>query len=174
MTPLIILLILAAVILTIAKALFGGCPGRRSYLYAKKEYLMTAAEHACFDALLQAVGGAYHVFPQVHLDDLVYPKSSQKDRLYAFRHINQKSVDFVLCDKEKLSPLLAIELDDWSHARPVRQERDREVERILADAGMPLLRLKDHVAFENIERLKKEIGEKINPGKVVVGVGEVK
>jgi hypothetical protein len=28
-----------------------------------------------------------------------------------------------------------------------------------------------HTSFEDIERLKKEIGEKINLGKVAVGVG---
>ncbi|MDE2040977.1 MAG: DUF2726 domain-containing protein [Patescibacteria group bacterium] len=62
----------------------------------------------------------------------------------AFRHIDEKSVDFVLCRKEDLYPVLAIELDDRSHERPDRQQRDREVERILDGSGLPLLRLRQH------------------------------
>lgn len=43
--------------------------------------------------------------------------------------------------------MLAIELDDWSHQRTDRQERDQEVERILAGAAMPLLRI---TSLENL------------------------
>jgi very-short-patch-repair endonuclease len=66
-------------------------------------------------------------------------------------HINRKSVDFVLCDKAYISPKLAIELDDKSHERPDRQERDKEVERILSDAGVPLLRLESRGSFNPTE-----------------------
>lgn len=61
----------------------------------------------------------------------------------ALAHINRKSVDFVLCDKAYLSPKLAIELDDKSHGVLDRQDRDREVERILREAHVPLLRLEN-------------------------------
>jgi very-short-patch-repair endonuclease len=54
-----------------------------------------------------------------------------------------------------LSPILAIELDDMSHERSDRQERDREVERILKDANMPLLRIKNHFHFEPIKLVQK-------------------
>jgi very-short-patch-repair endonuclease len=83
----------------------------------------------------------------VHLPTLVDHKIVGQNWHGAFRHIDEKSVDFVLCDKEKISPILAIELDDKTHEHQARQERDKEVERILKEAGMPLLRIENHGRF---------------------------
>ncbi len=69
-------------------------------------------------------------------------------------------MDFVLCDKAYISPKLAIELDGSSHEREDRKERDEEVERILEEAKMPLLRLKNNNGLttdELRERIKKEV-----------------
>ena len=158
MTPLIIFIIFTAIILTIVRALLSGRQRYRpSYLYRKQEYLMTQAEHKCFNALEQAVGDVYYIFPQVHLPSILDHKIKGQNWRGAFSHINQKSVDFVLCDKIKLNPILAIELDDWSHALPERKERDGMVEQMLKDAKMPLLRLKDHSLFENQIGLRQAI-----------------
>ena len=45
----------------------------------------------------------------------------------------------MLCDKENIRPFLAIELDDSSHQREDRIERDELVNKILHDAGLPIL-----------------------------------
>jgi very-short-patch-repair endonuclease len=92
----------------------------------------------------------------VHLPTLVDNKVVGQNWRGAFRHISEKSVDFVLCDKEYLSPKLAIELDDKTHERPERQERDREVERILQDAGVPLLRIINRGRF-NASELAEQV-----------------
>lgn len=109
---------------------------------------MTRAEHECYDALMEAVGDRYYIFPQAHLPTFVDVRVVGQNWKGAFRHIDEKSVDFVLCDKAYLAPKLAIELDDYTHARPERQERDKEVERILKMAELPLLRLENHGTFE--------------------------
>jgi very-short-patch-repair endonuclease len=118
------------------------------YRYTRKQFFLTRAEHECYDALIAAVGDKYHVFAQVHLPTILDNKVKGQDWRAALAHINRKSVDFVLCDKAYISPKLAIELDDKSHERPDRQERDREVERILADAGVPLLRIENKGRFD--------------------------
>lgn len=118
------------------------------YRYTRKQFFLTRAEHECYDALIAAVGDQYHVFVQVHLPTIIDNKVKGQDWRAALAHINRKSVDFVLCDKAYISPKLAIELDDKSHERPDRQERDREVERILADAGVPLLRIENRGRFD--------------------------
>ena len=130
-------------------------PTSKKYSYSKKDFIMTRAEHECFDALVKAVGEKYHVFPQVHLPSIVNNKVVGQNWKGAFNHINQKSVDFVLCDKAYLAPKLAIELDDKSHEREDRIDRDGEVERILKEAGLPLLRLENHGSFDpaDLERL---------------------
>ena len=163
MTSLLILVAVVIIIAFVIEVLFGRRPQKAEYEYRKKDCIMTEAEHKCFNALEQAVGDRYYIFPQVHLPSILDHKIKGQKWVSAFFHISQKSVDFVLCDKEKMSPILAIELDDWSHNRPDRQERDREVEQIFKDAHMPILRLKDHIAFEDVERFKKDINEKINP-----------
>ncbi|MFH1246478.1 MAG: DUF2726 domain-containing protein [Candidatus Liptonbacteria bacterium] len=117
------------------------------YGYKKRSFFLSRAEHECYDALVTAVGNQYYVFAQVHLPTLVDNKVVGQNWHAAFRHISEKSVDFVLCDKAYISPKLAIELDDKTHERPERMERDREVERILKDAGISLLRLENHGRF---------------------------
>ncbi len=130
------------------------------YKYKKQQFFMTRAEHEFYDALVSAVGGQYFIFAQVHLPILLDNKVVGQDYRAALAHINRKSVDFVLCDKAYISPKLAIELDDRSHERPDRIERDSEVERMLSDAGLPLLRIENRGTFNPVE-LTARIAEKI-------------
>jgi len=145
-----------AIILAIVKAVTENTEGEKpKYRYNRKQFFLTRAEHECYDALIAAVGDKYHIFAQVHLPTILDNKVKGQDWRAALAHINRKSVDFVLCDKVYISPKLAIELDDKSHERPDRQERDQEVERILADAGIPLLRLENHGAFNPADFAEK-------------------
>ena len=80
------------------------------------------------------------MFPQVHLSALLDHKVKGQDWRIAFRHINGKSVDYVLCDKATLQPVYAIELDDYTHERRDRVARDSEVERMFKVANLPLVR----------------------------------
>jgi very-short-patch-repair endonuclease len=98
----------------------------------------------------------------VHLSTLLDHSVKGQNWRVVLAHINRKSVDFILCDKAYISPKLAIELDDRSHERPDRQERDKEVERILKDAGLPLLRLENHRRFNPVE-LSQKIQELLKP-----------
>ncbi len=126
------------------------------YQYGAKKFFMTCAEHECYDALVAAVGSEYYVFPQVHLPAIVDNKVAGQNWAAAFRHINGKSIDFVLCDKAYISTKLAIELDDKTHERSDRVGRDAEVERILKQAGVPLLRLRNNGGF-SADSLRVEI-----------------
>lgn len=153
------IVIALVIVLAVLKAVVEGGEGEKEkpkYNYTRKQFFLTRAEHECYDALIAAVGSEYHVFAQVHLPTILDNKVKGQDWRAALAHINRKSVDFVLCDKAYISPKLAIELDDKSHERPDRQERDIEVERILEVAGVPLLRLENHGAF-NIQELTEKI-----------------
>ena len=114
-----------------------------SYLYFAKRSLMSKTETDFFIKLDRAVSERYYVFPQVHLSALLDHKVKGQEWKYAFSHINGKSVDYVLCDKSTLIPVYAIELDDFTHDRNDRIERDKEVERIFQQARLPLVRFKD-------------------------------
>lgn len=162
MTSLYILVgivIVLAVVVGIFKDRFeGGNVSLSKYKYRRRNFFMTKAEHEFYDALARAVGNNYLIFAQVHLPTLVDHAIRGQNWRAALAHINRKSVDFVLCDKAYISPKLAIELDDRSHEREDRQERDKEVERILKDAGIPLLRIPNSGRFV-VEELTTKINE---------------
>jgi len=117
------------------------------YQYKRHNFFLTRAEHEFYDVLVSVVGFEYFIFAQVHLPTLLNHTVKGQNWRAAFAHINGKSVDFVLCDKINISPKLAIELDDKSHERPDRQERDKEVDRILQQSGVPLLRIEKSENF---------------------------
>lgn len=128
---------------------------KQLYQYKKREFFMSRAEHDFYDKLIATIGKDYYVFAQVHLPTILDNKVVGQNWKGAFRHIDEKSVDFVLCDKNYISPKLVIELDDKSHEREDRVGRDIEVERILKEANMPLLRLKNSDNFSSTELIEK-------------------
>lgn len=133
------------------------------YDYRLRKEIMTNSERECFAVLLEIVSDKYHIFPQIHLPTILDYKTSDRSRTFgAFKHINEKSVDFVLCEKKTLAPKLAIELDDWSHWLSRRQDRDREVERILKEAGLPLLRIEKIEIYDG-QALLGKITRQITP-----------
>jgi very-short-patch-repair endonuclease len=123
------------------------------YKYNRKDFLISRPEHEFFNILVEIAGNQYQVFTQVHLPTILDHKVVGQNWKGSFSHINGKSVDFVICEKSYLKPLLAIELDDKSHDRFDRIERDSEVERMLQEAGMPLLRFSNNGSFN-----KEEVG----------------
>ena len=151
-------------------AVFGWLQGARSHgsaaeetlPYVKKEYLLTKAERAFFDALLPIVSSKCHLFSMVRLADLVYIRKGTEKRQSHFNRIQSKHIDFVLCCRTHVKPILAIELDDSSHQRPDRIKRDQFVDKALEDAGLPLLRIKVRAGYDP-EELKQKIQSKLTP-----------
>lgn len=112
---------------------------------------MTASEMDFFWKLSKVVEGRYFIFPQVHLSALLDHHVVGQDWRRAFYHINAKSVDYVLCSKTTLQPIYAIELDDPSHDRADRVERDIEVERIFDEANVPLVRFREYKTLSDTD-----------------------
>lgn len=133
---------------------------RGVYQYERKECVMTNAERAFYTNLMNIVGERYYAFPQIHLNDLVEHRTHGQNWRGAFRHINEKSVDFVLCEKASLRTALVIELDDATHARADRIARDSEVERILRESNIPLVRVRVADA-SNGEALRRLLSERL-------------
>ena len=128
------------------------------YKYRRKKYLMTQTESQFYDALLEILQDQYYIFPQVHLSSLLDHRIKGQSYKGALSHIQRKSVDFVVCDKSSRSPLVAIELDDKTHDRPIRTARDEEVEEIFKQADLPLLRFGNHRANDR-EHVQEQLQE---------------
>lgn len=81
------------------------------------------------------------IYTKVRLADLVEPKSKSENPLWmeCFNKIRSKHIDFALAD-EDTNIIALIELDDKSHERPDRIERDEFVNAVLKNTGYVLLR----------------------------------
>ena len=96
----------------------------------------------------------------VRLADLVYIERGTEKRQSYFNRIQSKHIDFVLCDRNDIKPILAIELDDSSHRRADRIARDEFVDNALAQAGLPLLRVPVRANYDPAE-LRNQIQDAI-------------
>jgi len=128
--------------------------------FYKKSELLTPAEKDFFKILIQAAN-AYHIFPKVRMADFIKVQAlNPKEWGKAFSKIKAKHIDFLLADKSTLEPILAIELDDKTHQRPDRQQRDIFVDQTLTKIGLPILRIKT-APYYNQNDLETKITKKI-------------
>ena len=132
-------------------------PQKSKYSYSKKQYLLRKDEREFFSMLESILGNTYYIFPQVHISTIVEHKIKGQSFKGAKSHIDRKSIDYLICDRKYISPILGIELDGLSHSREDRIERDIEVERIFKDINLPLLRI-DSSKRNDREYIKGEIG----------------
>lgn len=126
-----------------------------SSLYEKKDYLMTTKEYK-FYKLLKPICNRYNlnIFSQVSLYEIVKPKTRDYN---ALNKIKSKSIDFVITDTNcKIK--LCIELDDPTHIRQDRQERDKFIKELFEQLDIKFLQIpvQDYYNMQQIEEKIKE------------------
>ena len=80
----------------------------------------------------------YVICPKVRLFDIIEPKKGHEKNKTLMYKIQSKHVDFVICDKN-LHIKAIIELDDSSHDKADRKERDTFVNLILRSVGYKVI-----------------------------------
>jgi hypothetical protein len=118
-----------------------------SYQYRVRDDFLSRAEFAFYSALRAAVGDRAVICPKVRIADLLFDPH-QRGWSGGFNKISQRHVDFVLCDPVTMHPLAAIELDDRSHEREDRQDRDAEVDAAFQSARFPLARFPVQTSYD--------------------------
>jgi very-short-patch-repair endonuclease len=121
---------------------------RAEHAYKLRDDFLSPAEANLFRLLREVTADWALICPKVRLADLVYAPR-QEHRQAAFNRVSRKHLDFVLCDAVTLRPAVAIELDDRSHERPDRRERDAFVDDVLARAGLPLVRISVQRSYDS-------------------------
>ncbi len=108
----------------------------------RPKYLLTKNELYFYKHLKRfADDNNYTVLAKVRLADLIevsVPENSKEFFKY-FAKIRSKHIDFMLCERENLSPQLIIELNDSSHNQTDRKERDDFVKTVLEKAGYKIV-----------------------------------
>ena len=153
-----IALLVAVAVVIILLVLLRLVTGQRRLPYRRVESLLTAAERSFYDVLLRAVDSRLVIFAKVRLADLMWLPDGVRDRQAHLGRIIAKHADFVLCDRQTLAPVLAIELDDSSHSMRDRRNRDAFVDRALSAAGIPLLRVRASRSYQ-LPELARQLQE---------------
>lgn len=126
--------------------------------YRRKDWLLTKGEKAFYDVLCMAVNVNRHrIFCKVRLSDLLWLPKRAHEQQPRRNRIQSKHVDFVICSADALRPLLVIELDDRSHEREDRRQRDAFVDRALGAAGLPILHVPARAAYDAAQ-IAAEVG----------------
>ena len=124
--------------------------------YHSKE-LITKYEKYFFDIIYQEFSNNYFVMPQVNLATII---DKIKDFPNQYQNELNRNIDIGIFDKENMTPLLLIEINDKTHNQHSRIERDKKVKQICQIAQIPLITFysdkpnkKDYI----IDRIKNSI-----------------
>lgn len=116
------------------------------------KYLMTLNEKAQFRKLQAwAQSRGVIVFSKVRLLDLITPRKGQDNYKGLLWKIQVKHVDFVICDKD-IRVKCIIEVNDNSHKRADRSERDQFVTDVLTACGYKVIQTYN-VTDEQLDQL---------------------
>ncbi|MBE6862910.1 MAG: DUF2726 domain-containing protein [Ruminococcus sp.] len=104
--------------------------------------ILTDREYSFYEKLRELADEyGLQIFTKVRLADLIEPKDRSDLSLWweCFNKIKAKHIDFALADRDT-NIILLIELDDSTHARADRIERDEFVDAVLDNTGYTLMR----------------------------------
>ena len=133
-------------------------------LYRRQKSLFTQAERSFLGTLEMAVTNDYRVLGKVRVADVITPiKGTSKDQWWtAFNKISAKHFDYVLCEKDTLNVVAAIELDDKSHNSEKRQQRDQLLDNACASANLMLIRFPAQHQYK-VQDIRTRITAALNP-----------
>ena len=146
--------------LTAILGLFGirlGRPAEKDLPYRRRDDFLSPAEFSFYRVLCTVVGSRGVICPKVNLNDIFCVARPNENQAYRNK-IDRKHVDFLVCDPVTMTPRCGIELDDASHGRRDRQERDELVDKVFEAAGLPLLHVPAPRSYNS-----NELAAKIGP-----------
>jgi hypothetical protein len=138
------------IVLLVVLAVAGGLVSKRKKppkgadvsAYSLKPHFLTEREASFYRVLSpQASSKGFVVFAKPRIADFVNVQDGSG--FWAnFNPIAMKHIDFLLCDKYFV-PVMGFEVDDKSHSRPDRAERDKFVDKVYTTVGLPIFHVND-------------------------------
>ncbi len=120
------------------------------YPYRRRDDFLSPAEQSFYQVLKSMMGEYLTICPKVGLANIFFV-SRPNENAGAYNRIDRKHVDFLMCDPKTMQPQFAIELDDRSHQRPDREERDDFVNGVFEAADLPLIHVPARNAYNTAE-----------------------
>ena len=123
--------------------------------YILKEEILTKAEtslffimNKTFNSLLECIGKGIVIFPKIRLADIIEVSTPLKSRKELLYRIAYKHIDYLICDRDTLGLVCAVELDDFYHNRSEKIARDNFVDSTLRDCGVQIFRV--NIPIKNV------------------------
>lgn len=90
---------------------------------------------------------------KVRIADFVEPiqQSYTREFYQWFNKISCKHIDFLICDPETIKPIVAIELDDYTHKYKSRKDRDIFIDNVYSSINLPIIH------FWNVDELSIKV-----------------
>ena len=108
--------------------------------YRPRKSLMVGIERRVFQLLNEIFGQRFYIIPGVSLSSLLSHKVGSQNRLEAYGFIENKTVDFVFCNKQTLRPVCAVKIDD-NAKNELGSSEAREMESFFRSAHLPFVRI---------------------------------
>jgi hypothetical protein len=107
------------------------------------------------------------IFTKVRLADIFFV-SKPDGNFSQFNRISQRHVDFLLCQPDTIKPLVGVELEDASHNRSDRKDRDEFVDKVFLAARLPLVHTPVKYAYtaQEITDLLEKYLIQISPSEI--------
>lgn len=135
-----------------------------NYIYELKTSLITQTERSYFEAIEKILPNQYFLQPQINLRTIIEKTNNSKYANELYRNI-----DAGIFEKGTFKPVILIEINDNSHNRPDRIERDKKVKMICEEAGIPLVVFWTKFGINN-DYIKQRVLEAIEQSKNPVRV----
>lgn len=113
-----------------------------NFRFIKNKYLISRAERKYYVALYRVLKTTDHIaFPKVRLADVIsIPKGTHSSLINSeFIKLKQEQIDFLICNRITLQPLLAIMISEKEHGNR-RQHEEEYIIKALKSAQIPSIR----------------------------------
>jgi hypothetical protein len=156
----ILMMLLIVVALGAIKLSDGGV----AFPFKRKPQLFTPVEHSFLNLIEQAVGREFRIMCRVKLSDVlaVHQSTNKKVASQALSRASSRQLDFVLVDKQSMSPVLAIDLVHNQGKEGYKTQKDWFVSGALDAAGVPLARIKVKPGYK-VEDIRECLENKLLP-----------
>lgn len=139
-----IAIILLAVLICVSVLAVKLNDNKVDFPFAGKKQLFTSAERQFLHLIEQSVGNEFRVLCRVKLTDLLSLRSNTDRKVAnsALLRAGSKQLDFVLCDRNDMTPVMAIDLVFGLGKDGHNTQRDFFVSGALDTASIPHVRIK--------------------------------
>ncbi|GAB3011941.1 DUF2726 domain-containing protein [Bowmanella dokdonensis] len=135
-----------------------------AFPFKKRSNLFTPVERSFLELLESAVGSQYRIICRVKLSDIVSLRQGTDKKVgrNSMLRASSRHLDFVLCDKQDMSPVVAVDLVHQQGKEGYKSQRDWFVSSSLDAARIPHLRIKVKSGY-SAQEIRECIDAKLAP-----------